>query len=43
MIRGVESPGIKKLKAAIARHPAMVLENHTDGCLLHQDGTANNQ
>jgi len=31
--RGVEFPGHNKVKAAIERHPAMVRENQTDGCL----------
>jgi hypothetical protein len=40
--RGVEFPGHNKVKAAIERHPAMVRENQTDGCLPCQNGTAKN-
>jgi hypothetical protein len=40
--RGVEFPGHNKVKAAIERHPAMFRENHTDGCLPCQNGTAKN-
>jgi len=40
--RGVEFPGHNKVKAAIARHPAMLLQNQTPGCLPHQNGTAKN-
>ena len=38
--RGVEFPGHSKVKAAIERHPAMVYENETDGCLPCHNGTA---
>jgi hypothetical protein len=31
--RGVEFAGHKKVKAAIARHLAMLRQNHTPGCL----------
>jgi len=31
--QGVECPGLRKVKAAIERHPAMVYENHMHGCL----------
>jgi hypothetical protein len=41
-MRGVEFPGRNKVKAAIERHPAMVRENQTDGCLPCQNGTAKN-
>jgi len=40
--RGVDFPGHNKVKAAIERHPAMVCENQTDGCLPCQNGTAKN-
>jgi len=40
--RGVEFPGQRKVKAAIERHPAMVYENQTDGCLPCQNGSAKN-
>jgi hypothetical protein len=40
--QGVEFPGHNKVKAAIARHPAMFLQNQTPGCLPCQNGTANN-
>jgi len=40
--RGVESPGHKKVKAAIQRHPAMLRQNQTSGCLPCQNGTAKN-
>jgi len=36
----VEFPGNKQVMAAIQRHPAMVQENQTDGCLPCQNGTA---
>jgi len=39
---GVEFPGHKKVKAAIQRHPAMLCQNHTSGCLPCQNGTAKN-
>ena len=40
--RGVEFPGHNKVKAAIARHPAMLRQNQTPGCLPCQNGTAKN-
>jgi hypothetical protein len=40
--RGVEFPGHKKVKATMERHPAMVYQNHTAGCLPCQNGTAKN-
>jgi hypothetical protein len=40
--RGVEFPGHKEVKAAIQRHPAMLRNNQTPGCLPSQIGTANN-
>jgi len=40
--RGVEFPGHKKLEAAIQRHPAMLRQNQTSGCLPCQNGTAIN-
>jgi len=40
--RGVEFPGHKKVKAAIQRHPAMLRQNQTSGCLPCQNGTAKN-
>jgi len=42
MKRGVEFPGHRKVKDAIERHPAMVYENLTDGCLACHNGTAQN-
>jgi hypothetical protein len=38
--RGVKFPGHNKVKAAIARHPAMLRQNQTPGCLPWQNGTA---
>ena len=38
--RGVEFPGHTKVKAAIHRHPAMLRQNQTSGCLPCQNGTA---
>ena len=38
--QGVEFPRHNKVKAAIERHPAMVRENQTDGCLPCHNGTA---
>jgi len=38
--RGVEFPGPKKVKTARARHPAMLRQNQTPGCLPCQNGTA---
>ena len=40
--RGVVFPGHNKVKAAIERYPAMVLQNQTDGCVPCQHGTAKN-
>jgi hypothetical protein len=40
--RGVEFPGHKQVKAAIQRHPAMLGQNQTSGCLPCQNGTAKN-
>jgi len=40
--RGVEFAGHRRVKAAIEQHPAMVYENHSDGCLPCQNGTAKN-
>jgi len=40
--RGVEFPGYKKVKAAIQRHPAMLRQNQTSGCLPCQNGTVKN-
>jgi len=40
--RGVEFPGHKEVKAAIQRHPAMLRQNQTSGCLPCQNGTAKN-
>jgi len=40
--RGVWLPLHDKVKAAIRRHPAMVRENQTDGCLPCQNDTARN-
>ena len=40
--RGVEFPGHKEVKAAIHRHPAMLLHNQTPACLRCQHGTAKN-
>ena len=40
--RGVEFPGHKNVKTAMERHPAMLWENQTDGCLPCQNGTAQN-
>ena len=41
-MRGVEFPGHKMVKAAIHRHPAMLRQNKTSGCLPFQNGTAKN-
>jgi len=41
-MRGVESPGNNKVKVAIQRHPAMLRQNQTSGCLPCQNGTAKN-
>jgi hypothetical protein len=40
--RGVELPGHNKVKAAIARHTAMLRQNQTPGCLPCQNSTAKN-
>jgi len=40
--RGVEFPGHKNVKAAMERLPAMLRDNQKDGCLLCQNGTAQN-
>ena len=40
--QGVEFPGHRMVKAAIERHPAMVYETQTDGCLPSQNATAKN-
>jgi hypothetical protein len=40
--QGVEFPLHNKVKAAIARHPAMLRENQIPSCLRCQNGTAKN-
>jgi hypothetical protein len=40
--RGVEFPEHNKVKAAIQRHPAMLHQNQTSGCLLCQNVTTKN-
>jgi len=40
--RGVEFPGYEKVKAAMERHPAMLRQNQTAGCLPCQNGTPKN-
>jgi hypothetical protein len=40
--RGVEFPGHNKVKAAIARHPAMLRQNQKPGCLPCQNCTTKN-
>jgi len=40
--RGVEFAGHKEVKAAIQRHPAMLRQNQTSGCLPCQNGTTKN-
>jgi len=40
--RGVEFPGQNKVKAAIHRHPAMLCQSQTSGCLPCHTGTAKN-
>ena len=40
--RGVEFPAHKEVKAAIQRHPAMLHQNQTSGCLPCQNGTPKN-
>jgi len=42
-MRVVEFPGQRKMKAEIERHPAMLRQNHMDGCLPCQIGTSKNQ
>jgi hypothetical protein len=42
MKQGVEFPVHKKVKAAIQRHPAMLRQTQTSGCLSCQNGTAKN-
>jgi hypothetical protein len=39
---GVEFAGHNKVKAEIERHPAMLRQNQTSGCLPCQNGTAKN-
>ena len=39
--RGVVFLRLNKVMAVIERHPAMILENQTDGCLPCHNGTAN--
>jgi len=39
---GVEVPAHNMVKAAIERHPAMVRENQTDGCLPCENSAAKN-
>jgi len=39
---GVEFPWHKKVTAAIQRHPAMLCQNPTSGCLLCQNGSVKN-
>jgi len=41
-MRGVEFPGHKTVKAAIQRHPAMLRQNQTSGCLSCHNGTGKN-
>ena len=38
--RGVEFPAHNDVRAAMARHPAMLWENQMDGCLPCQNGIA---
>jgi hypothetical protein len=40
--RGVAFPRHNKVKATIERHPAMVRENQTDGCIPCQNRTTHN-
>jgi len=40
--RGVKFPGHKRVKATIERHPAMLRQNQTSGCLPCQFGAAKN-
>jgi len=39
---GVQFPGHKKVKAAVQRHPAMLRQNQTSGCLPCRNDTAKN-
>jgi hypothetical protein len=39
---GLEFPAPTEVQAAIQRHPAMLLQNQTSGCLPCQNGTAKN-
>ena len=41
-IRGVEFPGHNTVEAAIQRHPAMLRQNQTSGCIPCPNGTAKN-
>ena len=40
--RGVQFPGHKTVKAAIQRHPAMLYQNQTSGCLSYKYRTVKN-
>jgi hypothetical protein len=40
--RDVEFPGLKKVKAVIERHPAMLRQNQTSGCQSCHNGTTKN-
>jgi len=40
--RGVECPGHNKVKAVTQRHPALLRQDQTSGCLSCQNGTARN-
>jgi hypothetical protein len=40
--RGVAFPGHNRVKAVIQRHPAMLCQNQTSGCLSCQNGTGKN-
>jgi hypothetical protein len=40
--RGVEFPGHNWVKPVIQRHPAMLRQIQTSGCLPYQNGTAKN-
>jgi len=42
-MRGVEFPGLDKVKAARERHPAILCQNHTPRCLPCPNGTATNR
>jgi len=41
-MRGVEFPGHNKVKAVMQRHPAMLHQKQTTGCLPCHNGTAKN-